>query len=237
MRLKSVLRNLFYRLAGTDLSDNTRSSPDIWPWLKADFDFKTLVDLGANTGEFGEFIATYLGIDSVHAFEPLPACRSELEERAKKFPNFEIYPVGLSDRNGEEEIIQNAQLSTSSFLPLADRHKIEFPQAVEKAPLSVEVRRLDDLLDPGDLEEDIFIKMDVQGLEDRVIRGGQRIFRAARLVYVEMGFEELFQGQALFGEVHDLLVGMAYRFAGISNQICSRETGQPLFCHCVYVRH
>lgn len=224
-------------MTGTDLSHNTRSSPDIWPWLKADFEIKTLVDLGANTGEFSELIATYLGVGSVHAFEPLPACREELTKRAQRIPKFKIYPVGLSDRNGEEEIIQNAQLSTSSFLPLADRHKAEFPQAVEKEPLSVEVRRLDDLLHPQDLEEDIFIKMDVQGLEDRVIRGGQRVFQAARLVYVEMGFVELFSGQALFGEVHDLLAGMNYRLAGISNQISSKATGQPLFCHCIYERH
>ena len=76
----------------------------------------------------------------------------------------------------------------------------------------------------------------VQGVEDRVIRGGRAVFSAAKIVLIEMSFTAMYDGQPLFEEVHTLLEECGLRLAGFKNQIDSVETGQPLFAHCFYRR-
>ena len=98
------------------------------------------------------------------------------------------------------------------------------------------VARLDDVLDSEQLERDILVKVDVQGVEDRVIRGGRSVFAAARYVLIEMSFVPMYDNQPLFEEVHRQLEELGLRLAGFKDQIGNAETGQPLFAHCLYHR-
>jgi hypothetical protein len=98
------------------------------------------------------------------------------------------------------------------------------------------VARLDDVLDVNALKGDILIKIDVQGVEDRVIRGGRAIFSTAALVLVEMSFVHMYEQQPIFDEINDLLRECGLQLAGVKNQIEDPATGQPLFVHCFYRR-
>lgn len=129
----------------------------------------------------------------------------------------------------------NSYGPASSLLRVSAVSMGEFPQTRGETPTVVRVRRLDDVVDLASLPRNILIKIDLQGLEDRVIRGGEHVFGAAQVALVEMSFEAIYDGQPLFEEVHDALVRCGLRFAGIKNQVSSR-TGQPLFAHCYYVR-
>ena len=86
------------------------------------------------------------------------------------------------------------------------------------------------------LERDIMIKIDVQGAEDRVIRGGRAVFSAAKIVLIEMSFVPFYDEQPLFEEVHGLLEACGLRLAGFKNQINDPGSGRPLFAHCLYRR-
>lgn len=222
-----------YRLPPTASGGPAR---DMWSWLKATQTFRTLIDIGANDGAFAAFLARQFLPDTTYVFEPLPRCRADLEARAATIPNLKIIPVALSDQSGRKPLYENSYHPASSLLRVSPVSKVEFPQTVDETPTIVEVARLDDVLEAQPLEPDIFIKIDVQGMEDAVIRGGQRVFGRAKCVLVEMSFVPMYEGQPLFEEVHRLLEGLGFRFAGIKNQIDSPKTGQPLFAHCFYLR-
>ena len=104
------------------------------------------------------------------------------------------------------------------------------------AEVTVTVARLDDILPADSIEPDVMIKIDVQGAEDRVIRGGRAVFSRASIVLIEMSFVPFYEGQPLFEEVHRLLVDCGLRLAGIKNQINDPASGRPLFAHCLYHR-
>lgn len=209
---------------------------NMWTWLKATQTFRTLIDIGANDGAFAVFLARQLRPDTTYVFEPLPCCRADLKARTSTIPNLKIIPVALSDRSGREPFYENSYHPSSSLLRVSPVSKAEFPQTNGETPTIVEVARLDDVLGAQPLEPDIFIKIDVQGMEDAVIRGGQRVFGRAKCVLVEMSFVPMYEGQPLFEEVHRLLEDLGFRFAGMKNQIDSPKTGQPLFAHCFYLR-
>ncbi len=210
--------------------------PDLFAWLRSTQKIRTVIDLGAHTGEYSEFLSSFFRAEATYAFEPLPECVAAIEAKSHKITNLKIFNCALSDQAGRMTFYRNSYGPSSSLLRVAEIHKREFPETRQETPLTVNVSRLDDLLDPSTLKKDVLIKMDVQGAEDKVIRGGRKLFALARCVLVEMSFVAMYEGQPLFEEIHSLLSEKGLRFHGMKNQINSKETGQPLFCHCLYVR-
>ncbi|HEC14101.1 MAG TPA: FkbM family methyltransferase [Acidiferrobacteraceae bacterium] len=200
-------------------------------WLNIDYDFQTLIDIGCNNGEFGSFLRGYLDIAHVLAFEPLERHGAHLESMG-----FDLFPVALGDRNGSTSFTVNKHDASSSILPMSDLMRSQFPELQETTPIEVEIRKLDDVLRDRDIGDDVLIKIDAQGVEDAIIRGGYETFSRAKAVIIEMSFVPMYEDQALFNEVHSLLADCGHKFSGIKNQICSVRERRPLFAHCVYQR-
>jgi FkbM family methyltransferase len=233
--VKRALRGLGYEIRRLGLNPVSMAS-DIWQWIRDTQGIKTVIDVGAHDGEFAQFLSTYLGAEATYAFEPQWQCAEFLARRAKQLPNFHVFNVALSDHFGQESLYVNSYAPASSLLRVTEVSRREFPQTSRETPTLVHVAPLDSVLDPDALPKNVLIKVDVQGVEDRVIRGGRRVFATARCVMVEVAFVPLYGGQPLFEEVHALLVDLGFRLAGLRNQIESDRTGQPLFAHCVYSR-
>lgn len=209
---------------------------DLWPWLRDTQNIRTVIDIGAHNGEFAAFLSGYFKPSATYVFEPLASCAPALREKAASIPNFHVFDAALSDYSGQGRLYQNSYAPATSLLQVSEVSKSEFPETSGETPTLVRIARLDDQLDPDSLERNILIKIDIQGFEDRAIRGGRRVFSAAKCVLIEMAFVPMYEGQPLFGEVHPLLVMLGFRFAGIKNQIDSPRSGQPLFAHCLYIR-
>lgn len=210
--------------------------PDIWTWLANFAPLGTLIDIGANDGAFGEFLACHLLVRRVYFIEPQARLRPQIEARNVGSAIPTIFMTALGDESGTAAFFENSNHPSSSLLNVSEISKQEFPQTSGETRTETSVTRLDDLLADAELPGDIFIKLDVQGFEDRVIRGGQRVFGAARFVLIEMSFVPFYVNQPLFEEVHLQLTALGFRFAGMKNQIDSPRTGQPLFAHCLYHR-
>lgn len=209
---------------------------DPWKWLRRTYNFGTLLDIGANKGDYGAFIAKFLKVQRAYFFEPQTSCLPLLKEFTKELSHAEIVQIALTDAPGVTPFYETNANPSSSMLHLAKAHLEAFPEVAETRSFEVEVARLDDVIASRETPGEIIIKIDVQGVEDRVIRGGRKTFGRARLVLIEMSYVECYDGQSLFEEVHDLLVECGLRFSGIKNQVMSSSTNQPLFGHCIYLR-
>jgi FkbM family methyltransferase len=239
MGSKTLIRRVLHGLGYEVRRLNGRSegsSPNFWTWLRVTGSIKVIVDIGANNGEFAEFLSTYFDARRTIAIEPLPGCAALIRQRDSVIKNLTVFECAVSDHEGRAILFENGYAPASSLLPVSKISSVEFPQtAGHQKEVAVAVHRLDDLIDLGALENEILIKIDVQGLEDKVIRGGEKTFRSAKFVIIEMSFVPMYDEQPLFEEVHELLVNIGFRFAGIKNQVDSPTTGQPLFVHCLYV--
>ncbi len=123
----------------------------------------TYLDVGSNVGNHALFFARLCGAERVYAFEPLPryAARIEQNVAANAMEGVvRVMPFGLADVTGHREIELNG-----------GRHPIE-------------TRRLDDL---GDLAGVVSVmKIDVEGMEEEVLRGGlARIGRDRPVIFAE----------------------------------------------------
>ena len=216
-------------------SKNANASHKLWTWLSQTYSIETIIDIGANNGEFAEFLASYFDAKETYVFEPLNLYLPELQNKAEKIANLKIFNVALSDRWDSQDFYQNSYRPASSFLRVNDVSIQEFSQMAEETKIAVDVAPLDEIIDSKSLQQDIFIKVDVQGVEDKVIQGGIKTFSLAKCVLIEMSFVRMYNQQTLFEEVHSLLVSLGFRLAGIKNQIVSSQ-GKPMFAHCFYLR-
>jgi len=198
-------------------------------WLASQYRPEVLVDIGANDGAYGAFLQRVFGVRTVHAFEPLPQHHSKLLEYG-----FIVHPVALADRAGEAEFYVNAHNAASSLSRVTDLCRAEYPQTAVSTSSKVQLARLDDELPNPPVNS--MVKIDAQGHELPIIQGGGKVLSAARIILIEMTFQLLYEGQALFNEVHAALDELGFEMSGFLNQYAQEGTGQPLFAHCAYIR-
>jgi FkbM family methyltransferase len=230
------LRRLGYSLVIAPSRGDGAPVWDVWDWVRDTTNVRTLVDIGAHDGAHSEYLSGFFKPETVHVFEPLPSCQPSLAALKARLPNVTVHQVALAEAPGEATFFENGYGPASSLLRVSDISRRVFPETERETTVVVPLARLDDVLPVDTLEPDIMIKIDVQGAEDRVIKGGRAVFSAAQIVLVEMAFVPIYQGQPLFEEVHHLLEECGLRLAGFKNQIDQPATGQPLFAHCLYHR-
>lgn len=131
---------------------------------------KTSVDAGANKGVYTYFLAKLSR--QVFAYEPNPKIFGILR-RSVGGANVTLRRTALSDVSGQDVLIVPRRKGGYSN-QLATLRKDKFPGEVMEVP--VETRRLDDE-DIGDVG---FIKIDVEGLERKVLAGAARTIERHR---------------------------------------------------------
>jgi FkbM family methyltransferase len=230
--VQDALRRQGYELRRISDDRSIDASNSMFQWLRKTARVGTVIDIGANDGAFLEFLQSFFKAERSLAFEPIPAARAVLEKRG--IPGLTTFPHALSDGEGTATFEINAYGPASSMLPVSELSRSEFPQTSSVAErIVVPLARLDDLIDPDSLPRGIFVKMDVQGVEDKVIAGGRDVIGRADWVLVEVSFRPMYEEQALFEEVHGPLAALGFRLAGIKNQL-SAQSGEPLFGHFLY---
>jgi len=188
-----------------------------------DLKIRTVVDAGANEGQFARFITTALPGVRVYSFEPLPGPFAKLKKWADSLPQRNVVPfnVGLGTEACGVEMFEHVELTGhSSLLQTSDLSHSLYPQTKQQRSVRVEISRLDDMLDNGaiSLNPETLFKLDVQGYEDRVLRGASKVLSKSRACLLEVNLEPLYESQATFEGLFQILIGAGYRYAGCFSQ-------------------
>jgi hypothetical protein len=113
----------------------------------------------------------------------------------------------------------------------------DIPAAAAVSQVSVPLLRLDDILADAGVDDELLIKMDVQGFEPQVIRGGPAAFRRASIVATEVCFcRPLYQGQPLFDDLYCTLRGLGFAFMGNAEQQASLTDARVVEADAIFER-
>jgi FkbM family methyltransferase len=125
-------------------------------------------------------------------------CCRNIRDAAKQYGvagRYHVLHHAVSDFDGPATFIVNHCVDMCSSL----RKQVGDPWHDE---LPVEVRRVDTLMDEGLLPQGAdYCQIDVQGSELEVLKGGPRFFSQVMMAWVEVEFQPLYVGQALYPEV------------------------------------
>ncbi len=130
-----------------------------------------VLDVGANVGQFVGNLRQIGYRGHIISFEPVPAAFAEMEQRFKQDALWRGFNLGLGDQDTEVNFnIAVESTAMSSFLaPMDSGWKLN--------SIPVTMKRLDSLFDSllANLPPDprIFLKMDTQGYDVRVVQGAE----------------------------------------------------------------
>ena len=173
---------------------------------------RTIIDAGANIGQFAVAAAKLFPECVVHSYEPVPECYMKLQKASAVLSNITTSSLALGDTTGELEIIVNSHMHSSSVLPLSNDHREAFPNAQETRIIRVAAGTLDGEYQDRDIARPALLKLDVQGYEDRVLKGARRMLPRIDYLVVEMSFRPLYRGEQTFRKMLELLNGLSFEF-------------------------
>ncbi|PIR38181.1 MAG: hypothetical protein COV34_01005 [Candidatus Zambryskibacteria bacterium CG10_big_fil_rev_8_21_14_0_10_42_12] len=211
-----------------------RHVPQKLNWLTK-FDIKTIIDVGANTGQFAHEIRSFFKEAHIYSFEPLAECFNELKKREEQDSKFTAYHMALGDSNKKDVIHKSSYTLSSSMLSMSEKHKTSFPHTKDSTPEEITVTRMDDICKDIELVKRVLIKIDTQGFEDKVIAGGINTISQAKALIVENSFVPLYEGQKLFPDIYESLYKIGFTYRGALHQKVAKD-GEILFEDSIFVK-
>lgn len=188
----------------------------------------TVLDVGANKGQFTVAMCELLGPVHVHSFEPLPDMSVKLSRACARYPYVDVYRLALGSAPGRATFHVNAHSQASSLLNIGQRHRAAFPDAVPTSTVDVEVARLDDVVEPTSLASPALLKIDTQGYETEVLDGASRSLEHIEWLIAELSFLPLYEGERSFLEVLEILRVRGFRFERPVGALKHPATGEYL---------
>lgn len=194
----------------------------------------TLVDVGANRGEFTAAVACLTRLNGVHAFEPQPECHPELRRVLAAIPNGRLYPAAVGARQGEIELLCTANSKLASVLAPESKVAGGYPAGDFAVANRVKVPlvRLDDIIPAGTAIG--LLKIDVQGYELPVLEGAKTILRSTFTLLLEVNYVAHYEGGVTFDALHDAVCSHGFRTVGISEPYSGNDG--PLWADALFVR-
>ncbi|MCP1384365.1 FkbM family methyltransferase [Runella salmonicolor] len=176
------------------------------------FDLKlpiaSVIDVGANIGQFTGAICRFFPNTKVFSFEPLPECYDQLVLNVKDNKNITPFNIALSDFNGNLKFNKNNLTYASSALDITDYQKDKIPQTGTFSTITVACAKLDELDLP--ILRPTLLKLDVQGLEKKVLDGANKFIKNVDYILIETSFVPMYKDEPLFDEMHQYLTFMNF---------------------------
>jgi FkbM family methyltransferase len=183
------------------------------------------IDIGCNAGDFTKSICGEYKIEKALLIEPVPKLIPVLEAN---FPNrnvFKIINAAVSDSNGETRFFINEEFDSISSLLKIHNEKDELKRLKIKEPTAIKVKTftLDHIFEDQQLQGIDLLKIDVQGAEHLVLKGGIEALKKTKLVYTEFSFKPLYDQSSVFFDLYKIFYDHGFILASISPGFSSAE--------------
>jgi FkbM family methyltransferase len=197
---------------------------------------KTIIDVGANVGQFAVASAKTFPDSVVHSFEPQLDCVQRLIRHTRGLKNVEVYPMALGAHAGNVQLHVNSHSHSSSILALGQRHRDAFPDAREVGSISVPLSTLDHELGTRPLAGPVLLKLDVQGYEPAVLQGAQQLLNRIDYVLLEASLSPMYEGELTFMQIVRLMEGNGFGFLRPLDWLKEPRTGEVLQMDALFAK-
>lgn len=185
----------------------------------AGFKPQVIYDVGASHTPWSQFVFPVFPEAEYYLFEPLvdfkPYYRQQCEIALKQFPSFRLFKVGLGEVSGPVKIFSDAKGFGASVL---SGNRI----AALDERFTVQLFRMDELIQKERLPVPDLLKMDVQGAELEVLRGAGKFLERVKLVEAETWLVRGYGPRTpLFHEVAQFLAAKGFAILEIGDRFYS----------------
>lgn len=192
-------------------------------------DIRTVLDVGANEGQFIKTALALTPDAAIYGFEPNPEAIRKIKMGELSSRSVTVLPIACGSKKAALQLNISKFSPSSSLLKIAKQHSIEFPETETEKSITVEVERLDSIVQFLKIQGPFLLKLDVQGFEAEVLSGATGIFNQTPIIVCEVNLASLYEGQCTFESVVAFMSQHHYRIVDIGTPIRSSHTQEILY--------
>ena len=239
--LKSIISNSGYNLIRRDSSKVWVNKVETPHGRRANFlqhlGIQVVLDVGAHMGWYAADLRSFGYLGRIVSFEPQTIPFKELEERSNADTDWICVQSALGDLNSTATLNISEEKESSSLLGILPRHVDALPRSGVVDSEEIQVKRLDSIISKyADPEEKVFLKLDVQGFEEKVLRGAESCLPQIHGIQLEMSLKPLYEGEVLFGQLYNRMESMGFLLAWVEPGFRNNNTGELLQLDGIFIR-
>jgi len=154
---------------------------------------KIVCDIGANKGQWSYVLSQVVDLKHVVLFEPQHDLHLLLKDLDLGDAERCIFQCALGENQGEMKLYGGSP--SASLLTASKTQHDYFPGSLSKKNELVSINKLDDIYQQNNLPIPDIIKLDVQGYELQVLKGGTDTLKKTKYLVAELSFKEFYVGQ------------------------------------------
>lgn len=197
--------------------------------------FATLVDVGANVGQFSLLARSVAPHALIFAFEPLAGPADRFRRLFRGDPAAHLFQAAVGPTAGTASMHVSRRPDSSSLLPIGPLQTAFAPGTEAAGREEVRVAPLSALLSADRIRAPALLKIDVQGYEGPVLEGAADLLPLFDWVYCEASFRELYMGQVLARHITGRLSDRGFDLTAVNNLTHDRA-GLPVQADFLFTR-
>lgn len=211
--------------------------PHLWPLMRlrvapaiehaaalSRFSFETIVDVGANRGQFASISRRLFPASQIYSFEPLAGPAATFSKALGGDHRVRLFNNAIGAKAGSAPIYVTTHDDSSSLLKPGVAQQKVFGVQTQRMD-EIAVRRLSECVSREDLTAPALLKIDVQGGELEVLKGSEDLIDCFDAIYVECSYLQLYENQPLYGDIARWVEEHGFQLAGVYNQYVDPKQG------------
>ncbi|MES2904385.1 MAG: FkbM family methyltransferase [Pseudomonadota bacterium] len=197
-------------------------------------------DVGANSGQYALRLRESGFTGTILSFEPNPRAFAALQEAAADDPQWHCYPIALGAEKARLNFNVMAHDVLSSFNTLREEPEVAFiggREVVQTLPVDVET--LNAVLPRLKAEHGFktpFLKIDTQGHDSEVLRGGSAVLQHFTGLSAEVSIIQLYEESRSIGESFTAFRAAGFYVVALFNVHPEARIRQMVECDCYCIR-
>ena len=203
------------------------------------YNIDLVFDIGANKGQYATGIMDAGYKHKIVSFEPLSSVHSIIDKESKSYSNWTVVPrCAIGAKNEEIEINITENSVSSTLLTMLDSHIEGAPESKIIGKEKVQVYPLDEIAKKHiESSKNIFLKIDVQGFEQEVLKGAIEMISKSKGIEMEISLVPLYENQTwLLPQILEYMEQKGFVLTSIVPAFTDNITGKVLQCNGIFYR-
>jgi FkbM family methyltransferase len=159
----------------------------------------TVLDVGANVGQYGLELRSLGYQGKIQSFEPFPSSfetLKKLADQSQPAKAWQVHNFGLGEKEGETRLNVFKESTFNSVREALPESPGHYDGITPVETVSIKISTLNSIWNELNLSnERVFLKMDTQGYELPILEGGSSTLEKIRGIQLEVSFTPLYKGQ------------------------------------------
>ncbi len=178
-----------------------------YAWLEGNT-LGTFIDIGAHKGTVSKVVHHIFPQAKIFAFEPIKNFANAIKAVV---PGSTVIAAAVGDKDGMTKLHVTKYAPASSIRPFVESLSTKF---ITNNDIETQIVQLDTYFKNKNLKHPVFLKIDVQGYEREVLTGAKQMLDSVDIIHIESTLTEVYKGQALFHEIHEVLSRAGFEYRG-----------------------